>query len=194
MEKRTGGSHDQKLIRVVITGPECTGKSTLTLQLARHYNALYIPEYAREYISGLSRPYNYSDVEHIAGIQVRQKDEYSRHAKGLLFLDTYLIITKVWFDLVFQRRPLWIDQELARNEINLFLLCDIDIPWEPDPVRENGGKMREILLQHYRKELEEWGYAYRLVKGYGEQRLQNAIRHVEDFISGDITNGLIIKN
>jgi len=159
------------------------------MQLAGHYNTMYIPEYAREYISGLSRPYNYSDVEHIARIQIRQKDEYSPRAKGLLFLDTYWIITKVWFDLVFQRYPLWIDQELARNEINLYLLCDIDIPWEPDPVRENGGRMREVLLQLYRKELVERGYHYRLVTGFGEQRLQNAVRHVDDFISGNMACG-----
>ena len=161
------------------------------MQLAEHYSTIYIPEYAREYISGLSRPYNYSDVEHIARIQIRQKDEYSRCAKGLLFMDTYLIITKVWFDLVYHRRPPWLDLELARNEINLHLLCDIDIPWEPDPVRENGGRMREILLRLYRSELEERGLHYRLVTGSGEQRLRNAIHHVDDLISGSFADGLI---
>ncbi len=191
MEKRTDGRPGQELIRVVITGPECTGKSTLTIQLAEHYSTMYIPEYAREYISGLSRPYNYSDVEHITRIQIRQKDEYSRCAKGLLFLDTYLIITKVWFDLVYHRRPPWLDLELARNEINLYLLCDIDIPWEPDPVRENGGRMRENLLRLYRSELEERGLHYRLVTGSGEQRLRNAIHHVDDLISGSFADGLI---
>jgi len=172
------------MTRVVLTGPECTGKSTLAMQLAGYYNTLYIPEYAREYISGLRRSYTYADVLHIARTQVRQKEDYSMRAGKLLFLDTYLIITKVWFDTVFHRYPKWIDRELARNDIGLYLLCDVDIPWMPDPVRENGGEMRHILLEMYRKEMEERGFAYRLVTGTGEQRLQHAIRHVDEYLSG----------
>jgi nicotinamide riboside kinase len=174
MEKRTGNT-DGEMIRVVLTGPECTGKSTLAVQLARHYNTIWIPEYAREYVSALSRPYTYSDVEHIAATQVRQKDEFSARANKILFLDTYLIITKVWFDVVFHRCPGWIKEELSRKEIQLYLLCNTDIPWEPDPVRENG----------YKKELETWECPYRIVSGTGEIRLQNAILLLDKFIQKD---------
>jgi len=121
-------------------------------------------------------------VEHIARMQVLQKDEYSSRANKLLFLDTYLIITKVWFDVVFHRCPDWIRTELARNEIDLYLLCNTDIPWEPDPVRENGGAMREYLLNVYKKELEFWGCNYRMVSGIGDARLYNAIRLVDNLI------------
>jgi NadR type nicotinamide-nucleotide adenylyltransferase len=181
MEKGTGRT-GESVIRVVLTGPECTGKSTLAIQLAAHYNTLCIPEYAREYVAGLSRPYTYEDVEHIAAMQVTQMHEYSGKARKILFLDTFLIITKVWFDVVFHRRPHWIDEELKRQHIDLYLLCDTDIPWEADPVRENGGSQREYLLELYRKELKEFGCNFHVVTGTGVDRLKNAISLVDRFI------------
>jgi nicotinamide riboside kinase len=181
MEERTGTVGD-KIIRIVLTGPECTGKSTLAVQLAQYYSTLCLPEYAREYVGGLSRPYDYDDVVHIAETQVRQLEEYSNRANRILFLDTYLIITKVWFDLVFSRRPDWIVKELSQHSVDLYLLCDTDIPWEADPVRENGGTMREYLLGLYKKELIDFGCEYGIVQGSGDARLKNAIRLVENYI------------
>jgi nicotinamide riboside kinase len=181
MEKRTGNVGD-KIIRIVLTGPECTGKSTLAVQLAKHYTTLCIPEYAREYISSLSRPYDYDDVVYIAETQVKQLEEYSNCASRILFLDTYLIITKVWFDQVFNRRPDWIDRELSKHSVDFYLLCDTDIPWEADPVRENGGTRREYLLELYKKELGDFGCEFGIVQGSGEERLKNAIRLVDHYI------------
>jgi NadR type nicotinamide-nucleotide adenylyltransferase len=181
MEKRTGVVGD-KIIRIVLTGPECTGKSTLAAQLAKHYKTICIPEYAREYVAGLSRPYHYEDVMHIAETQVKQAEEYSRHANRILFLDTYLIITKVWFDLVFNRRPDWIDKELSAHPVDFYLLCDTDLPWEADAVRENGGERREYLLGIYKKELVQFGCEFGIVQGSGDERLKNAIRLVDNYI------------
>ena len=181
MEKRTGDAGD-KIIRIVLTGPECTGKSTLAVQLAYNYATLSIPEYAREYVGSLSRPYDYDDVVHIAETQVKQLEEYSTCASRILFLDTYLIITKVWFDLVFKRRPDWIDKELSKHSVDFYLLCDTDIAWEADPVRENGGRMREDLLGLYKKELIDFGCEFGIVQGSGDERLKNAIRLVENYI------------
>jgi NadR type nicotinamide-nucleotide adenylyltransferase len=181
MEKRTGQIGD-RVIRIVLTGPECTGKSTLAVQLAQHFNTLCIPEYAREYIGSLSRPYNYDDVVHIAGTQVKQLKEYSKGAGRILFLDTFLIITKVWFDLVFKRRPYWIDKELSEHTVDFYLLCDTDIPWVADPVRENGGERREYLLELYKKELADFGCEFGIVQGSGDERLKNAIALVDNYI------------
>jgi nicotinamide riboside kinase len=181
MEKRTDNVCD-KIIRIVLTGPECTGKSTLAVQLAQHYATIYIPEYAREYVGSLSRPYDYDDVVHIAEIQVKQLEANLNRANRILFLDTYLDITKVWFDLVFNRRPNWIDKELSKHSVDFYLLCDTDIPWEPDPVRENGGKMREHLLVLYKKELVDFGCEFGMVQGSGVERLYNAIRLVDNYI------------
>jgi nicotinamide riboside kinase len=181
MEKGTGPVGN-KIIRIVLTGPECTGKSTLAGQLAEHYETLCIPEYAREYVGNLTRPYDYDDVVHIAETQVRQLAEYSNRAAGILFLDTWLIITKVWFDLVFKRRPDWIDKELSGHSVDFYLLCDTDISWKADKVRENGGTRREYLMGLYKKELEDFQCEFGIVQGLGNERLKNAIRLVDNYI------------
>jgi NadR type nicotinamide-nucleotide adenylyltransferase len=178
MEKRVD-TDPSSLIRIVITGPECTGKSTLAAALADHYHTAFIPEYAREYVESLNRPYTYDDVVHIAEQQVRDEITYTGKANRLLFYDTYLIITKVWFSVVYHRIPVWIDEILQHNPVHLFLLCDTDIPWVPDLVRENGGAMREKLFQVYRQEIEKYGFSYSVIRGEGDRRLQNGIDAVE---------------
>jgi nicotinamide riboside kinase len=178
MEKKVD-TDPSALIRIVITGPECTGKSTLAAGLAAHYNTAYIPEYAREYIEGISRPYTFDDVVHIAEKQVMEEKSYALKASGILFYDTYLIITKVWFSVVYNRVPVWIDDVLRQKHIRLFLLCDTDIPWVPDKVRENGGEMRERLFRMYRQEIEKYGFPYSVIRGEGSRRLQNGIEAVE---------------
>jgi NadR type nicotinamide-nucleotide adenylyltransferase len=177
MEERTdppGG----RIIRVVITGPECTGKSTLARQLAAHYHTWYIPEYARDYIANLGRPYTYEDVLHIAKMQLKEVREAANHDKGIIFIDTYLIISKVWFEVVFGHFPSWINRALKRKTIDLYLLCDTSIPWVADPVRENGGEMREKLYLRYRSELEKLECNYAVISGTGKQRLEQAIKVV----------------
>lgn len=181
MEKETQGTAPS-VVRIVITGPESTGKSTLTRQLAEHFGTLYIPEYARTYVEQLHREYTYADIEHIARTQVQQLAAYTARARKFLFLDTYLIITKVWFDVVYQRHPAWIDAEISKHEIDLYLLCRTDIAWEADSVRENGGARREALYEQYKKELEQNGCRYAVVEGLGEHRLQNAVGHVRSFL------------
>jgi len=181
MEKETRGT-GASVVRIAITGPESTGKSTLARQLAAYFDTLFVPEYARIYVEQLDREYTYADVEHIARTQVRQLAAFTARAHQILFLDTYLIITKVWFDVVYHRHPAWVDEEIARHDIDLYLLCRTDIPWEYDPVRENGGERREALYEQYRKELEWNGCRYEVVEGLGEDRLQHALEHVRNFL------------
>lgn len=183
MEKRTIAPATQVKL-VVITGPECTGKSTLSQQLATHYNTVFVPEYARHFIENLCRPYTYEDVLHIAEVQRSQARELVGKARGVLFLDTYLIITKVWFDVVFGRHPSWIDEELSHDIISLYLLCDTSIPWQADPVRENGGIMREKLYLMYKDELDKLGCHYSVISGLGQQRLNLAANAVDQLLKG----------
>jgi nicotinamide riboside kinase len=180
MEKRIQGRSDSELIRVVITGPECTGKSTLAVQLAEHFGGRYIPEYAREYIAGLGRSYTCDDVLHIAK---RQVYEVNTATHGLVFYDTYLIITKEWLDVVFKQHPQWIDDEIRKKKIDLYLLCDTSIPWEPDPVRENGGEMREKLYLRYLDELENCSCHYEIITGVGNDRINRAIGAVSSWLN-----------
>lgn len=172
---------DKSPIRIILTGPESTGKTVLCGSLATLYNGICVPEYAREYILELDRQYNYEDVVHIAEKQVVLMNEYSRHSSSYIFIDTYLIITKVWFRRVFNKIPLWIDSEIAKTKDALYLLCKPDLPWEPDGVRENGGEMRKILLDEYEKELQLAGLNYAFVEGFGKERVNCAENKIQNF-------------
>ena len=164
--------------RIVITGPESTGKSVLNERLASHFKGVAFPEYAREHIAGLNRPYTENDVLTIARKQIDQFEK-SKGVSDSVFFDTGLIITKVWLEIVFNSKTEWIGQAIKSAEIDLYLLCAPDIPWAPDPLRENGGEMRETLFNIYRKYLEAFHLPYRIILGTGEERIRNAIFAVE---------------
>lgn len=167
--------------KVVITGPESTGKTLLAEKLAIHFNTVWISEYARDYITGLGNNYNYDDLEHIAREQVRMEKDIVKKANGFLFYDTYLVVTKVWFIVVYGKYPVWIDNALRSSGIDLFLVCNTDVPWIPDPVRENGGEMREQLLKMYIDEISSFGIPWKLVSGYQDKRTESAIEKVNFF-------------
>jgi NadR type nicotinamide-nucleotide adenylyltransferase len=182
MEGRLEKTMNGGIKKIVVTGPESTGKSSLTRDLAQQYHTVFIPEYARTYIEKLDRPYCYNDLEQIAITQVNDLKLFQRKANGILFLDTYLIITKVWFEVVYDRCPQWISDRIGKKEIDLYLLCSTDLPWEPDEVRENGGVMRELLYKRYLEELEKYGLNYRIISGLGTKRLENAVQAINSFI------------
>ncbi|MFC2116698.1 AAA family ATPase [Bacteroidota bacterium] len=161
-------------IKIVITGPESTGKTGIASHLAGIFQAKNIPEYARSYIEGLKRPYTYEDVEHIARMQ---DDEFNRASQGgekIVLADTYLIITKIWFREVFGRTPDWIDHTLRESGIDLFLLCYYDLEWIKDPVRENPGLRRIYLYERYREEIEQLDAPFEVIRGIGPERFRNA--------------------
>ncbi len=165
--------------KIVVTGPESTGKSLISEYLGEKLNVPWIPEFAREYISEINRPYTYSDVEHIAHSQILQLSEKEQLNPPFLILDTWLIITKVWFEEVFKKYPSWIDAELGKHKIDLYLVCMPDVPWVPDPLRENGGEKREYLLNRYLEEIKKTGCNFVLISGIGESRYNNALFEVK---------------
>ena len=163
---------------VVITGAESTGKSNLTQWLANHFSAPLIPEYARKYVENLDRKYNYRDVEIIAEKQVEQLQQLQNSNAPFIFADTWLIITKVWFEVVFQKIPDWLEKEIQNAPIDFFLICDTDIPWEADSVRENGGEKRVELQQIYINNIQKFNFPYAVVSGTNEVRYQNALQNL----------------
>jgi NadR type nicotinamide-nucleotide adenylyltransferase len=169
-----------KQIRIAITGPESTGKTTLAKQLAEHFSGQYISEFAREYVEKLSHHYTYHDVETIAKNQIQQYQATKSGSDHLYFFDTWLIITKVWFKWVFGKTPDWLDDQIRDCPIDLFLLCRPDLPWEADPVRENGGENRIKLFNQYLNELNYYGFNYVEIGGIGEDRLQSAIAAINN--------------
>ncbi len=166
--------------RVILTGAESTGKSTLAKQLAEHYNTVYMPEYARTYIENLNRDYNYEDVVHIAKMQIEFEKAFLFKSNGYFFIDTGLIITKVWFQEVFQKFPDWLDDAILKYLPDFYLICDIDLPWEKDIVRENGTlEKRKYLMNRYIEEIKKYSVKFGVVSGQADKRLQNAIKIIE---------------
>ena len=161
---------------IVITGAESTGKTTLTERLANHFNVPFMPEIAREYVEKLNRKYTYSDVETIAKMQVELFHEIIKTEAPYIFVDTWLIVTKIWFEFVYQKKPDWLIKELEKNKIDLFLVCDTDLPWIYDPVRENGGETRKILHDKYIQNIINLGFNYEIVSGINNERFNNAVR------------------
>ena len=171
-----------KNIKIVLTGPESTGKSTLTRLLAEKFNAPFVDEIAREYLNSLNRKYKYDDVEEIARLQVQAEKTLEKKNSPIVFLDTDLIVTKIWFLHCYGNFPSFIDDHLKNNRNVYHLLCYYDLPWEPDPLRENPD-IRDLLFEKYRIEIENYSYPYGIVKGIGNQRLENALKIIQkDFL------------
>ncbi len=169
---------------VVLTGPESVGKTTMCISLAKHFSGVWEPEYGRTYLEHLQRSYTYQDVEHIARMQYMLYNNYKEnHSNTFVFIDTYLIITKVWFQVVYNDVPSWIDDAILNSRIDFVLLLAPDVPWEDDPLRENGDSvMRNYLFHLYKKELEYYSIPYYIVRGNGEQRELNSVKGIEQFL------------
>ena len=162
-------------MHIGILGAESTGKSTLAKQLAEHFSGIYIEEYARAYVESLSRPYNETDVEYIARMQVQQLSK-SYPAK-YVFFDTELIITKVWFMDKYGAVPSWLSDTMLTLKPDFCLLCMPDLPFVADPVRENPHR-REYLTSLYEAELQNYNIPYAVVSGQTCARLDTAIKAV----------------
>lgn len=176
MEKRfKTGKLKQRPKIIAITGAESTGKSTLSEELGKYYEVPFEPEFARDYVREIGNKYTFSDVEFIARKQVLQYEELAQSEHKLIILDTWLLITKVWFDVVFQKVPHWIEESIQKMPVDLFLVCDIDLPWMPDDVRENGGENRLKLHNRYLHEIKNYGFQYHIVNGAGAERTKNAL-------------------
>jgi len=171
---------DANLNRVFfLTGAESTGKSTLTEELASKFGAVGVPEYARTYLESLNRKYEYPDVEIIARRQIELI--YLNRQNPIVFFDTCLIIIKIWFREVYHKVPEWLEQEIPRAGKGIYLLCEPDLPWQYDPLRENQYR-REYLSEQYELELKAAGFPYFRVSGTGKNRVQNAIEIIERLI------------
>ncbi len=158
----------------MITGPESSGKSSLTKELATWFKSDYYTEYARTYIENLNREYTYDDVVLIAKHQIRELKKDPENESKFIFYDTGLIITKIWFEYVFNKVPDFLLKALKEIKIDCYLLCYPDLPWRPDKVRENGGDIRFELFEKYRSEIEKYKIKYFIIRNMGKQRFESA--------------------
>ena len=172
------------ITKIAIVGPESTGKSTLSHQLARYYNTVWVPEYAREYCEKLSQPCTWDDEINMFKGQLELENSLIQKANKLLICDTTFITVKVWSDYMFGKSPQEVLDEIPRHPYNLYLLMDIDLPWQEDPLRDFP-HMREYFMEVWHNELKALRATYKVISGTDVVRFQNAIHVIDDFVSGN---------
>ena len=171
--------------RVVVTGSECTGKTTLAGDLARQFGTVCVAEYAREYldrkVATTGLPLDERDVEPIARGQIAAEDRGAATAKRLLVLDTDLVSTTVYARHYYGACPAWIDQAARDRRGDLYLLCDIDVPWVADSVRDRPHH-REHIHALFVEALDTLGAPYVLIRGSWAARLTTAVAAVSEVL------------
>ena len=165
--------------RILILGPESTGKSTLAEKLAKHFAEPWVPEVAREYLEKLDRTYAYEDLLQIGKKQMQLEDELAMQAQHFLFCDTDLRVIQVWSQHRYGKVDPWVLEELARRTYDLILLCATDLPWKADPLREHPDlEMRQQFFEIYQQLSQASGFPWVLISGDTAQRLSTAIQAV----------------
>lgn len=173
----------EKIIKIAVVGPESTGKSMLASQLAEAFDTIYIPEYAREYCKGLNRNYTLEDEVNIFYGQLALENELLPKARhGLIFCDTMALTVKIWSDYLFSNTPAEVLEELNKLHYDLYLLMNIDLPWEDDELRDFPN-LREHFMDVWHKELQARSANYQVVSGIGKQRFDNAKQFVDSYLA-----------
>ena len=175
------------LKKIVVIGPESTGKSTLCAQLAEHYNTSWCPEYAREYLLTHGTAYSYDDLLEIAKGQAALEEKFTREAiesgAAILFIDTDMYVMKVWCEYVFGKCHQFILDRIVQQDYDLYFLCDTDIPWTKDELREYPDpETRQILFQMYKDLLVNQDVPWKIVSGTIDERMVHSISTIEDTI------------
>ena len=169
--------------KIVVIGPESTGKSTLCELLANHYNTSWVPEYAREYLLEHGTDYSYDNLLTIAQGQVALEESYIEKVPQaeLLFIDTDQYVMKVWCEFVFGKCHSWILDQIKKRKYDLYLLCNIDLPWVKDILREYPDlASRQQLFTIYKTILSNQSVPWVEISGNYDERLQKAIHAVND--------------
>ncbi|MEO9872896.1 AAA family ATPase [Ekhidna sp.] len=175
--------------KIVVLGPESTGKSELCQHLARHYETEWVPEYARFYLDRLAEEYQQHDLKSIAEGQLAWEDEKAEYANKYLICDTNLIVIKVWSDHKYENTESWIQAQLDNRKYDFYLLNNIDIPWIPDPQREHP-KLRKHFFDVFKSYLEKNDQPYAIVSGIEGDRKKCAVDAIENYFSGTKNAGI----
>lgn len=159
--------------KVAVIGPESTGKSTLCAKLAAKYGVPWVAEYARGYLNGLGRAYHQSDLLAIARGQLGAEDQAAAGSDApFLVCDTDLYVIKVWSEHKYESCDPWILRQIAARRYDLYLVTDIDLPWQSDPQREHPEpKMREYFLRVYQDIALASSVPWALITGDAASRL-----------------------
>jgi len=175
------------IVKVVLFGPESTGKSTLSELLARHYNTVWVPEYAREYLqdkwNNLRKTCEQKDLIPIAIGQMGLENELAKKADRILICDTDLLETKVYSEEYYGG---FVDPDLDRaateSQYDLYLLSYIDTPWEADDLRDRPTQ-REEMFRAFERALENNQRPYVILKGRVKERMNTAVQAIDKILT-----------
>lgn len=158
-------------MRIAITGPESTGKSTLTRELAKTYNSEWVEEFAREYLNNTQGIYCQDDLLHIAKQQFKLNSMTFASKEKPLFCDTEISVIKIWSLVKYGNCHKEIIDLQQLQQFDFYFLCDIDTVWEYDPLREHP-EMREELFEMYLNEMKTMNFPFEVVSGSLADRLE----------------------
>lgn len=167
--------------KVCVTGPECTGKSDLSKFLSEHFKTSCVQEYARAYLNKLNHPYNQTDLTKIAHGQMRMEDEWLNESNRIMICDTNLLTIKIWSEFKYGNCDPEIIAKMNSRTYDLYLLCNIDLPWEADPQREHPDK-REQLWSIYKNEVIKTGVLFVEISGDRAARTSKATEAINSFL------------
>ena len=181
--------------KIVIIGPESTGKSSLCKELAAHYNTIWVEEYAREYLLKNGTAYSYENLLDIAKGQVAREElavdrwsltetnsseQRTTNNDQRVFIDTDMYVMKVWCEFVFEKCHHWILNRIVERKYDLYLLCNIDLPWVKDELREYPDLVsRQKLYHHYKDIMVNQTVPWIDISGNYEERFEKAIAAVD---------------
>jgi len=165
------------MTKIIITGSESSGKTTICKSLSNYYNIPFAEEYSRMYLNSLQRDYRQEDLLEIAKGQLKSNQENQ-------ICDTDLITIKIWSEYKYGNCDNWILEQIEKQktENRFYLLCKPDIPWKSDPLRENPTN-REELFEIYKEEIEKLKHNYSIIEG--EERIKNSISKISSLISNN---------
>lgn len=169
--------------KIAIVGPESTGKSTMSQLLAKHYKVSWVPEYARYYCENLIAPYTLQDEINMYYGQVALEDAILVTTENdFIICDTTFVTVKIWSDEMLGETPQLVLDALPKRPYDLYLLMDIDLPWQDDPLRDFPNQ-REYFMEVWHKELKTLNANYKVISGLGDLRIQHAIEAIDEFLA-----------
>lgn len=171
------------MIKVAVLGPESTGKSTLCLEISKFFNLSFVQEASRDFLTNLNRPYTFEDLDMIAERQFSMINEMELEGESLLIADTEILTIRIWSLIKYGRCSDLINNLLKQQKFHHYLLCNTDLAWIPDPLREVPDlKKRNEILELFQSELKQNDWPYSIIHGTGDARFLQARNILENLI------------